>query len=507
MAVDISYTLSYYKRKDVAEAIAGFARQKEIGVFFGERFGKRPDVITYPNDVLSFAQRRASSFHCSEERWSNPLLLYSGISRKEMDEIREGWDFILDIDCPHWDFSRIITNLFVKAIKEHGVNSVTVKFSGNKGFHIGVAFEAFPKTINDVSIKDLFPEGPRRLASYLLDYTRNYVRIKPDSVSFDNKEYSFEDLQIMFGVSNENMFPMKCVKCGKSMPKTELNNVFTCPYCGNSESRGEEDHKICSKCGKIIKPSSPGMILCACGSKEFRQFFNPLSIVEVDTVLIAPRHMYRMPYSLHEKSGLVSVPFSTKDILTFEKNSAKPENIEFNHVFLNQKDTVKGEAADLLVRAFDFNPDVEDPESVSLASKKKYEIPDQAISEEFFPPCIKKILLGLEDGRKRSLFILLNFLRNVGWTYENIQDRLVEWNKLNKEPLRETVLKGHVRYHRQVKKSVLPPNCRGYYEELRVCLPNGLCQKIKNPVSYSKIMFDIKNKKKTRSRVRHNKQD
>ena len=32
--------------------------------------------------------------------------------------------------------------------------------------------------------------------------------------------------------------------------------------------------------------------------------------LEIDTVLISSRHLYRMPYSLHEKSGLVSLPIN-----------------------------------------------------------------------------------------------------------------------------------------------------------------------------------------------------
>ena len=65
----------------------------------------------------------------------------------------------------------------------------------------------------------------------------------------------------------------------------------------------------------------------------------------------------------------------------------------------------------------------------------------EAIPEQFFPPCIKKILLGLRDGRKRAVFILLNFLRSVGWGYDAIEQRLQEWNKVNPEPVREVILK------------------------------------------------------------------
>jgi len=42
------------------------------------------------------------------------------------------------------------------------------------------------------------------------------------------------------------------------------------------------------------------------------------------------------------------------------------------------------------------------------------------INEDLFPPCIKNILNNkeIEDGRKRSLFILINFFTNIGWDWD-----------------------------------------------------------------------------------------
>ncbi|MBI4151309.1 hypothetical protein HY492_04235 [Candidatus Woesearchaeota archaeon] len=51
--------------------------------------------------------------------------------------------------------------------------------------------------------------------------------------------------------------------------------------------------------------------------------------------------------------------------------------------------------------------------------------------------------------------------------------------------MRDTIIEGHVRYHKQAKKVALPSNCRSFYEELGVCKPDNLCNRIKNPVSYS----------------------
>ncbi len=33
----------------------------------------------------------------------------------------------------------------------------------------------------------------------------------------------------------------------------------------------------------------------------------------------------------------------------------------------------------------------------------------------------------------------------------------------------------------------MPPNCdnKGYYQDMRICTPDALCRKVKNPVNYS----------------------
>ena len=105
----------------------------------------------------------------------------------------------------------------------------------------------------------------------------------------------------------------------------------------------------------------------------------------------------------------------------------------------------------------------------------------------------------MQDGKKRSIFILINFLRSVGWSYDQIEARLKEWNTKNPEPLREVTLIGQLRYHKQHKKNVLPPNCKNqmYYLDFGVCKPDHLCKRIKNPVQYAKrrVFYLNQNKK------------
>jgi len=197
-----------------------------------------------------------------------------------------------------------------------------------------------------------------------------------------------------------------------------------------------------------------------------------------------------MPYSLHEKSLLASIPINPKKILEFEKEMAKPEKvIPSNLVFLGKNNAVKGEAENLLVKATHFSDVIPENETGNGTKARKIEEIsfNEPLPKELFPPCIKNILKGIEDGKKRSVFVLLNFLTNLGWDYEKIEELLREWNKKNPEELREVVMLGQMRYHKQNKKKVLPPNCdnKGYYKDYGICTPDNLCSKIKNPVSYS----------------------
>ena len=55
--IHLSTRLLHYKRKDIQEAIVENALSKEVGIRFDRGFGKRPDVIIYPKDVLELAKK------------------------------------------------------------------------------------------------------------------------------------------------------------------------------------------------------------------------------------------------------------------------------------------------------------------------------------------------------------------------------------------------------------------------------------------------------------------
>jgi len=437
--ISLSTSLSYYKRPEIQKAIVRCAADREVAVRFGDKgFGKRPDILQYPNDILEFAKGGATSFHVSEERWGNVQRLSPALRKQELDSIRIGWDLVLDIDCAQLEYSGIAADLLVKALQRHGIRSVTVKFSGNHGFHIGVPFEAFPEKVQQHQTKDLFPEAPRRIALYLKEIIR-----KP-----------FADA---------------------ILARYDINTVAQ--HFGKSFTEIVKDNQL-----------------------------DPFTILQIDTVLISSRHLYRMPYSFNEKSGLVSVMVEPESILSFSKEQAKPELVQpSSKLFLDGSAVLPNEAAKLIIAAFDYTPKTDagdeaqrwgGDKSASAAYENVRQF-EQAIPLDFAPPCIHNILKGLEDGKKRAMFILVNYLSTVGWTQEKIEETLRAWNQRNPQPLRDTLITGHLRYHKQGAKSAPPPNCNNamyFTRGVGICQPDPLCVRIKNPAQYAKYKLFLHNR-------------
>ena len=121
--ITISTVLNHYKREDIQNEIIKNSQDREVAIKFGDRgFGKRPDTLKYPRDILELAKQGATSFHASEELWKNPLQLDPLLKKKDLEKLRIGWDLILDIDCPFLEYSKIAVDLIIKALKYHGIN-------------------------------------------------------------------------------------------------------------------------------------------------------------------------------------------------------------------------------------------------------------------------------------------------------------------------------------------------------------------------------------------------
>lgn len=168
----------------------------------------------------------------------------------------------------------------------------------------------------------------------------------------------------------------------------------------------------------------------------------------------------------------------------FDTESAKPENVQTGMPFLDNKPE---EASNFFVSAMDWwakQKQEEKPREMRKAGGRKVRI-----SEEHFPPCLKAIMAGLQDGKKRSLFTLVNFLKAAGWSDEEIEKTVAEANGRHASPLPQRMITTHLRYHLRKTSSVPPANCSNtdYYDAIGICKPDALCRNkaIKNPVNYA----------------------
>ncbi|MDI6737874.1 MAG: hypothetical protein QME12_05160 [Nanoarchaeota archaeon] len=465
--MDWKEVVDYYSRMEIQKAILLSAKDREVAVRVGDSFAKRPDILQFPGDVKDWARKGATSFHISEERWKDPMSLETGLVKKQMDALRIGWDLVIDIDTPSWKYAKRAAYYVVEALKFHNIERISVKFSGNKGWHICVPFEAFPDEVNSMNIKDLFPDAPKFIIEYLKYMIKPFLRdemIKNPSIFEEMKQIGKKFKQESLTSRPENL----------PIPNKGFGGIVGGSYAGVNILKNAEEPS------KIILP-----------------IIDPFEILELDIILVSSRHMFRAPYSLHEKSGLVSIPINPDEILFFDKNKAKPANVKADMKFILRETAKPNEASSLIMQAFDWykksKKEVRQEEDTNTRLKNsKYdnELPKEKISEEFFPPCMKKILEGkLDDGKKRALFLLLKFLIHTGWSWADIEAKLIEWNKTHSTPLRDNYIQEQITWHKKQKAVVLPPNCdkQEYYKELQFCAPLPLCSKIRNPVNFAKI--------------------
>ena len=74
----------YYSREDIQKALLSFAKEKEVAPRFDVYFGKRPDTLENLFDIKALVKKGVTSFHLSEERWLNPMLLGPQFSKEDM---------------------------------------------------------------------------------------------------------------------------------------------------------------------------------------------------------------------------------------------------------------------------------------------------------------------------------------------------------------------------------------------------------------------------------------
>ncbi len=436
----------YYLREDVLKNFQEFSQYREVvHVIKAKSYAPRPGILMYDTDFKLAISEGATSFHVSVERWSNVMLLKEcGEDRKKIDEIRSGWDIIIDIDSKRSiEEAKTAAKTIIEFLEDmFSLKPIYIKFSGSRGFHIGINGDSLPEEIDGIKTSLLYPELLHKISIYI-------------------KENIKEKLSNIYGVRN------------------------------------------------------------------------PWEYVEIEDNW-SYRHLFRMPYSLNEKTWLASIVIDPKYIDEFRVDDAKIDNIKKILPYLDKKS--KGDLDLLCYEAIEYYENSEFKKEYNKMLMKKIEVKrygeeepleeiekvkkefikyggniTMKIEEEFFPNTIKRILAGLQDGRKRGIFILLNFLRKMNWNWDEIEHKIEEWNNKNAEPLRESYVKAQINYFKrneQKIKNIPPPNFEtsGYYDDMGVLDREDLKLGVKNPVSYAykKKLMSFKKTRKVKDHENNN---
>lgn len=497
-------TRLYYSKPAVQKVLLDFSHHREVVPRYFEGFGKRPDTLLYPADIMGLVSRGATSFHSSEEIWSDPLQIQSDMTQAQLTLIRESWDLLIDIDSPYLDYAKVAARLVLELLERHGIRHYGIKFSGSKGFHIIVPGEAFPEEYEGMPRKEGFPEWPRAMVEYILEAIRPSYNKEVTALGIN-----IEALQRRTQLSKEELVQTTCPNCNHAV-KTHTLVKMRCDRCKTLYER--PDFKITKKRLKCTVETCPGFFeiveekefwKCpSCGvsnrkddyisSKKTTYSAKQANYAEnaeqeiagdklgsLDLVLVSPRHLFRMPYSLHEKTALASVVLKKEQIASFSPKDADPLRVQPVSYYPL---TVPGEGTELLLHCLKIKRAQRSAiEKQRAGAREREPITLSGVTEDMFPLSIKKLLKGLVDGKKRGLFILITFLRCAGFSDDSVCARVFEWNAKNQPPLKEGYIRSQLNWHFRQQKKILPPNYENpsFYKDL------GLIEKIpgaKNPL-------------------------
>ena len=500
--------IEYYSRKEVKEIIFEISKNREIGVKYFDTFGKRPFVLNYPSDIEILAKKGMTSLHYSVEIWEDPLLLEN--KKVKLEEIRKGFDLIIDIDFSYLPYSFLALKELIRFLERYDIRNFGLKYSGNLGFHVSINWGSFPDKFRDKKMEDWFPDLPKIVIDFISEkISKNIAKsiLIEEGIFYSGEEaikrimekFKYEEklLNKEFSIAlKESEYSEKILKIKDILEeKPELMKKVVEKIAKDLINKNKEDEeKLINKLG------------------EFLSYY---IIPKIDSAVVSNRHLIRMPYSYNEKSGLISVPLKlreieslrTEEIKDFILDKAKISNVVVEDLFVDKVER-KGHIYNLFEEAYNWfeekkKKELENKEFLPKYKEKKLLKRKRKGKIEFenFPPCIKNILEGLEDGKKRALFILMNFLFFAGYKIEEIEDIIQKWNERNKEKLRDSYIKSQLKWFKKLvekNKYYYLPNCdnKDYYKDIGVCNPNLICKKIKNPMSY--INFSVKDKKEQR---------
>jgi hypothetical protein len=451
-----------------------------------EGFGKRPDMLQYPSDIMGLVNKGATSFHGSEEHWTDPLSLSVDLTPTQLTALRKGWDLLIDIDAKYLEMSQIAGMVLLDVLERHGVREYGVKFSGSKGFHIIVPWEAFPKDYAGHKTSTMFPEWPKIIVEYLFsqvlpDYRRE-VSKRMTLHRTEPTKTRYECLQCHASAQEGTQIRLRCPVCQIEVMRKDYTlgeRKLRCiarfgnkPCSGVLEPVGLEE--IYWKCGHCMDPEKPTLPLT---SIKYPHLFAVQRMEHVeqeggfDLILVSSRHLFRAPYSLHEKSALASCVLTKQELALFTPRDAQPLTVMPKPYIPS---CTPGCATDLLRKALAWKKDTAPAEEVRKPVSAEERVALTGVTEKHFPPAIQTLLgLKMEDGKKRGLFVLVTFLRACGFGEGYVRETVEKWNGAHPSPLRQAYVKAQLDWHFKQKKLILPPNYENhaFYRDLGI-LPN-----------------------------------
>ena len=491
-------TKLYYSNPKVQEVLLSFSENREVVPRYFESFGKRPDTLQYTSDIMGLVNKGATSFHASEEIWHNPLEINTDMTSKELEKARKSWDLLIDIDSPFLDYSKVAAVLLLDELEKYKISNYSIKFSGSKGFHIIVPGSAFPEMFNGVKTKTMFPEWPRSIVQYLM------VKIKPEyNKRITQMGINFQAVKERMNLSESDLVSIQCPNCNKPVNKTNFV-YFICEKCDTPYQRPnykvtkkkircteescsgfmnvikEEDYFFCNNCKTKLQLGKDSQSVSRqhhttiesreskrdVTVQEFNKELAGEKIASLDLILVSSRHLFRMPYSLHEKTALASIVLDKSEISSFTPKDANPMKVSIKPFY---KIGDNQEAYYLLKDSIDWKNQSSSEEPIRRISEE-FVADFTGVTEEMFPDSIKKLLKGLQEGRKRGLFILLTFLKSLNYPHDYISQKVKDWNKKNDPPLKDGYVKSQLDWHFKQKKKILPPNYsnEGFYNDLKL---------------------------------------
>jgi DNA-directed RNA polymerase subunit RPC12/RpoP len=334
-----------------------------------------------------------------------------------------------------------------------------------------VPWASFPKEVNGEKTSERFPEWPRAIAGYISESVHD--KLVEEILRVSNVQGSYE---VKYAPTGELAIEKKishyvCGNCGSKMSSIKsVKKNLRCNSCNYDMKKIGEDLIYYAESNHDTSQKNP---------KLFKKKISTKNLIDtVDIVLVAPRHLFRAPYSLHEKTALVSTVLTKEELENFEVRMADPLKIKVRDY---QPRVETEEGRELLMQSIDWARKKE-PE------RKKYsgealDIKGLKITEDMFPDVIKKILQGMkQDGRKRALGILISFFTSLEFPKEYIEDKVYTWNKKNYKPLKEGYVRAQVDW--AMKNKRLPPNYdKSAYREV---VPQGFeTAGLKNPINYT----------------------